>query len=624
MGLRTRLLLLVSLAAVPALLLVLYMNLAERRAGAAKVQKDAVRLAQLVAQKQANIVEATRQLLSGWAKLSGALSHSVKPIQDFLSATHQIYPAYADFGLIETNGVLFASSFARPEITNQAGWEHLQLVLQTRAFAIGGYQPGKGPLKPSLFFGYPVFDRSNRVARVLYAALDLAALSLDPTGLHLPEGSLVTVLDRQAHVILQYPSADEGLGRVWSNSALVSAIQNKQDGTVEMEGPDGVKRLYAFTPIRDGAQAGLFVTVGVPAMAAFADTERLLKLNLALLALVALCTWTVTWLYANRYILRPVRALNETTRQVANGDFSARTGIVEKGGELSELAEALDSMAASLQAERAETERSREALLESEQRIRELNAELEDRVRKRTAQLEQACQELEAFSYSVSHDLRAPLRPIHGYAEMLQQEVGPSLSPESRRLLSSIASAAKRMGTLIDNLLAFSRMSRSELHQAPVRMDSLLQEVQRELANETDGRAISWEIAALPEVTGDRAMLKQVWTNLLSNAVKYTRERNPARIQITCRSGPNEFEFCVQDNGAGFDMRHVNKLFGVFQRLHTGEQFEGTGIGLANVRRIIHRHGGRTWAEGKLGSGAKFYFTLPRVALPPADRGETV
>ncbi|HZI33750.1 MAG TPA: ATP-binding protein, partial [Candidatus Binatia bacterium] len=179
-----------------------------------------------------------------------------------------------------------------------------------------------------------------------------------------------------------------------------------------------------------------------------------------------------------------------------------------------------------------------------------------------------------------------------------------------------ISGAAKRMGTLIDDLLVFSRMGRSEMRRTNVRMNDLVTEVLREMSQDLQDRAIEWDISPLPDVHGDHALLKQVWVNLISNAVKYSRHRSPARIKIRCHeNGSEELEFSVQDNGAGFDMQYAGKLFGVFQRLHQTEEFEGTGIGLANIRRIIQRHGGRTWAEGKVEAGATFYFTLTKTAL---------
>lgn len=226
----------------------------------------------------------------------------------------------------------------------------------------------------------------------------------------------------------------------------------------------------------------------------------------------------------------------------------------------------------------------------------------------------QAEKELEAFSYSVSHDLRAPIRHIEGYAELLKKQLGDDLNEKARRYIQIIGDSTLQMGKLIDDLLGFSRMSRTELHMQTVDLNDLVNEVLTGLAPETEGRNIVWEKGSLPTVSGDPDMLKQVFVNLLSNAVKYTNQRNPAKIEYgTAETTGNEVVIFVRDNGAGFDMKYNSKLFKVFQRLHKPEDFEGTGIGLANVRRVITRHKGRTWAEGKIDVGATFYFSLPRV-----------
>jgi PAS domain S-box-containing protein len=247
----------------------------------------------------------------------------------------------------------------------------------------------------------------------------------------------------------------------------------------------------------------------------------------------------------------------------------------------------------------------------AEEQIEKLNRELKRRV----GELASLNQELEAFSYSVSHDLRAPLRHIDGFTRLLERHAGPALDEKARHYLATIEDSVRQMGNLIDELLAFSRLGRAEVRSATVDLTTLARETIREVERDVNGRDVRWTVGELPPVSGDASLLRQVFVNLLSNAVKYTSPRAVTSIEVGSLPGGHGEVVCfVRDNGVGFDMRYVDKLFGVFQRLHGAGEFEGTGIGLANVRRVIQRHGGKTWAEGAVNEGATFYFSLPRVA----------
>lgn len=317
---------------------------------------------------------------------------------------------------------------------------------------------------------------------------------------------------------------------------------------------------------------------------------------------------------ADAYILKPVppATLIAAVRDVLRRADRRRTAI-EGTDEVNVLEQYNAALVHKLESRNAEVQESLAELQSAHEHIVELNRLLESRVTQRTAALDAANRELEAFSFSVSHDLQAPLRRINGFVEMLKESASSQLDDDNMTMLTHVIEASAQMTQLIQALLAFARTSRTEMHFGEVDLNVLVEQAIGELHSDARGRTIEWRRNTLPKVHGDRILLHQVLANLLSNAVKYTRTRDQAVIEIGTRAGrDDEVVIFVRDNGVGFDSRFAGKLFGVFQRMHRADEFEGSGIGLANAQRIVTRHGGTIWADAAPGMGASFYFSLPR------------
>ncbi|HUQ52885.1 MAG TPA: ATP-binding protein [Gammaproteobacteria bacterium] len=415
-------------------------------------------------------------------------------------------------------------------------------------------------------------------------------------------------------------TAQEYLSLLRAKPAVTAAAIYAPNGALFARYAAGEGGDFPELPGQDGYEIGgneltLFKRViadheilGTVYVRAHYDVTSRIARYLGILAAVLLPSLAAAALMAHRLhrgITTPIRGVIDVARNVLEKrDYSARA---PKGhdDELGMLVDAFNNM--------LDEVGQRTAVLEhAEEKLRTLNVELEQRVGARTAELEAAKKELEGFSYSVSHDLRAPLRAIGGFAELLREDHAEQLDAEARRKLEVIRGEASRMGSLIDDLLAFSRLGRKSLTPGDLDMTELVNSVFGRLRAEPGGERVELKLGRLPRACGDRALLEQVWVNLLSNAVKFSSKKDAPVVDVGAITQEREHVFYVRDNGAGFDPRYAAKLFGVFQRLHDAAEFPGTGVGLALVQRIVVRHGGRVWADSKPGEGATFHFTLPK------------
>ncbi len=722
-----KLFLLVLLPILPALGMIFYTNFEQRNLGAMQVKQDAMQAAELGAASQDALIEGIRQLQSSLGQLQLYQGPNRAFFRQNFTNIVRLYPYYANYGLIGTDGDVYASALPYQNTVNLGDQTFFQQVIKSRNFAVGDYQIEPATETPCIYFGYPIQNAEGEVVRVLFAALKLEEMNRSLSRVILPPEAVITVLDRNGRVLASSLASVKRGEKFNLDSSELETLRENERGTLEKKGGDQKSRLYAYVLAGYGKAAGNYVVVEIPKEIAYAAANHILLRNLFFLGLILMLAFFAAREYARHFIIRPVDALVRASKQITDGNLAARSGVPEGAGQLNQLASSFDEMAGTLQQRRAELEQAeakfrilveqslvgiyviqgdrftyvnpklaeiagftaqemvgqpvldyiaseskskvgeniqkridgtihsahymlamqrkdggivqaevhgarteyggRPAIIgtllditdrvRAEAEIHRLNAELEQRVVERTAQLEAANKELEAFSYSVSHDLRAPLRHINGYVEMLKEDAGPSLNTECLGYLDVLSQSTKQMGQLIDDLLAFSKMSRTGMKRQQVNFEEMVRDTRNRLERDIEGRNVVWKQGDLPVIEGDAAMFRQVWVNLLSNAVKYTRPRDPAEIEIGCaKETSNEAVFYVRDNGVGFDMQYVQKLFGVFQRLHRANEFEGTGIGLAIVQRIILRHGGRIWVDAKLNEGATFYFSLPKLMSP--------
>jgi signal transduction histidine kinase len=630
---RVRLVLLVLLAVLPALGVVIYTAIEQRREGFEHARNETLRLVRTAAQTHDQSIESARQLLLALAETPAIQNRDSNACYTAFTNFAALHELYSNFGLLNGDGSTVA--MLRPlhssiEITNR---DFFRTAIERGTFGVPDYYVDWTTNRAAVIIGYPIVSRHNAPTSkaVLFAAVDLNWLYQMHSQAQLPPGSSITVTDPNRVTIMRFPDPQS---RYIGEQLAPSRRRGPRppERTSISRGRDGVLRLYAFASLGRSQEHPAGIAVGIPVAQAHAAANAALRRNLAALGVATLLALAAAWFGGDFFILRRLRRLVATTERLTHGDLSARTGVARGDGELHQLAIAFDQMAESLQQRVIERERA-------EANLRTLNQSLEQRVAARTLELKRSNEELEQFAYVASHDLQEPLRMVTNYLQLLQNRYKATLDTKAQDFISIAVDGAVRMHQLIGDLLTYSRVGTAAKPLAPTDVNEVLRNASLNLKvaiDETGGKIRSGQ---LPTVMGDPVQLTQLFQNLIGNAIKF-RSDKPPEIQISAErvqaaacpvpqsaneqpsaaniDTPMEWQFAIKDNGIGIAPKDFERIFLIFQRLHTREKYPGTGIGLALCKKIVERHGGRIWVESEPGQGSAFYFTLPEVSSAPA------
>jgi signal transduction histidine kinase len=605
--LRVRLLTLVCLAILPALALVLYTALQQRRAAMKEALASALRVVGLAGAEQKRHIDQARQLLETLCQLKEMRPEHAAEAAALFRRLCRTHPLYANIGAIGLDGYPYASAVENTNRIYLGDRPYYRIARESGRFAVGEFQIGRITGVPSVNLAYPVKDATtDQILGVLYVALDLNWLNQLAARAELPDGSTFTVVDRHQSILVRYAvnaTSRDYVGQTINRPGLAKFLNGGNEVAAVGYGLDGVKRLYAATPLsRTAGLVDAHVIVGIPVQEANAAPNHTLVQNLIFLGIASVLALGAAWIGSDVFILRQVRGLVGAARRMREGDLAARSGVEHSPGEIGQLAQSFDEMAGTLEQRVIDLQRA-------EADLKGLNEELEERVVDRTLELKRSNEDLEQFAYVASHDLQEPLRMIHNYLELLRKRYQNQLDQNALEFIGFALDGSKRMHRLIQDLLAYSRVGTRGREMVPTDCGEALDAALANLKLAIDEAGAEIVRGELPQVLGDPVQLSQLFQNLVSNALKFRGDRR-ARVEVQAVSRPGEWEFSVSDNGIGIAEEDFPRIFIVFQRLHGRDKYPGTGIGLAVCKKIVERHGGRIWVESRPGKGTTFYFTL--------------
>jgi signal transduction histidine kinase len=615
-SLRTRVLLLIALAIVPLVALQLITAQQQRETVSRQLQNDALRLTRLVAGNQTEYFDFTRQLLLTLSQMPAVREGNLEDCNSLFAEILQQFPLYTNVYTVSANGDNQCSGLPNePGTTNVTERQWFQTARSRPGYVMGNYTIGVLTTQPVVPNAVSMFNDEGEFIGAVAAGLSLSWLNSFLQDTALPPGGILAMLDKQGTVLAVYPedAIPEAVGQNAADNPLFQIIAANQEGSTRLESEAGEGFVLGYTSLGDEV-SGVYVVLVVPEAQSFAEVNEVQNRSLALLGMTSLAVFVIAAFGSQRLLLQPIHNLIEASNQLGQGDLSARAQGQSGIAELESLAASFNTMADKLQRRENQLEESNHqlenSLIELGQEIEE-RRKTEDELKRFTQQLENSNQELEQFAYVASHDLQEPLRVVAGYLQLLERRYKGRLDSDADEFIAFAVDAAKRMQNLINDLLAYSRIGRKIRPFEATDASRIVAEAKRNLAmliEETKAEVVAGE---LPQIWGDAAQLVLVFQNLISNGIKFHSDVSP-RIDINAKDCGEMWEFSVRDNGIGIDPQYSKRIFLIFQRLHTREEYPGTGIGLAICQKIVEYHGGKIWVESEEGKGTTFHFTLPK------------
>jgi signal transduction histidine kinase len=599
-SLRVRLVLLVLLAALPALALTIYSGREQRRLAEENVEKEILRLSEMATIHQETFIENTRIFLVALSHMSAVRSPDLTECQDlFAHLFTEHYPQFASFYVADLNANVVCNAPGTHVPDRLSECEHYAMMVASQDYVVSNYHLCHATGEAIMAMGYPIYDFNENFYRVINISIDLSWLNQLASQADLPAGSTLAVFDYEGNYLTHYPEPEKWTGKRLSENSPLYPLFSQGKGIRVAPDADGIERVYATTPM-ESVRGNVTVIMGVPTAIAYAEANRITTRNLIFLISATLLAAVAAYLLAEFLVMRQTRELLQTTQQLAEGNLSARTNILSEGGELGQLARSFDKMANTLQQREQERQQAESAM------------------REYATELERSNRELQDFANIASHDMQEPLRKILTFSELLRQRYDGSIDDRGRDYLVRMEHSAERLHDLINEMLAYSRIATKAQPFEQVNLNEITKRVLNDLELQIEETGASIEASALPSLEADPTQMYQLIQNLVSNALKFQPADNQPVIKISASQKPESLpgtngiiSLSVSDNGIGFDEKYLDRIFQPFQRLHGSEKYDGTGMGLAICRKIIERHGGSITARSKAGQGSTFIVDLP-------------